>query len=36
MSMEEFGDLLFVVRNVRQKVFELLRHRYTHTNPGLG
>jgi hypothetical protein len=24
MSKEEFGDLFFVVRDVRQKVFELL------------
>jgi hypothetical protein len=31
MSMEEFGDLFFVARDVRQKAFELLRHRYTHT-----
>ncbi len=27
MSMEEFGDLFFVARDVRQKAFELLRHR---------
>ena len=27
MSMEEFGDLFFVARDVRQKDFELLRHR---------
>ena len=25
--MEEFGDLFFVARDVRQKAFELLRHR---------
>ena len=30
MSMEEFGDLFFVARDVRQKAFELLRHRSKH------
>jgi hypothetical protein len=30
MSMEEFGDLFFVARDVRQKAFELLRHRAKH------
>jgi hypothetical protein len=30
MSMEEFGDLFFVARDVRQKDFELLRHRAKH------
>ncbi len=30
MSMKEFGDLFFVVRDVRQKAFELLRHRAKH------
>jgi hypothetical protein len=35
MSMEEFGDLFFVTRDLRQKVFELLRHRARHVlNPG--
>ncbi len=27
MSMEEFGDLFSVARDVREKAFELLRHR---------
>ncbi len=30
MSMEEFGDLFFVARDVRQKAFELPRHRAKH------
>ncbi len=34
MSMEEFGDLFFVARDVRQKAFELLRHRAKHIHVG--
>ncbi len=30
MSMEEFVDRFFVARDVRQKAFELLRHRAAH------
>jgi hypothetical protein len=36
MSMEEFGDVFFVVRDVRQKAFELLKHRAKHTQKRLG
>ncbi len=35
MSMEEFGDLFFVARDVRQKAFELLRHRAKQILPAL-